>query len=48
MFAFFPNAVGVANVREMADLITDFPAWITPSEGSSGFAQLAEALLAAR
>src|SRR5258706_3636057 len=31
MFAYFPNAVGVANVREMADLIKDFPAWVTPS-----------------
>ncbi len=48
MFAFFPNAVGVANVREMADLMTDLPAWITPSAGSAGFAELADALLAAR
>src|SRR5258708_37685743 len=36
MFAFFPNAVGVANVLEMADLMTDFPAWITPSAGAAG------------
>jgi len=48
MFAYFPNAVGVANVREMADLITDFPAWITPSRGGAGFAELAEALLSGR
>jgi HAD superfamily hydrolase (TIGR01484 family) len=48
MFAFFPHAVGVANVREMADLITDFPAWVTPSPGAMGFAELAEALLAVR
>jgi hypothetical protein len=48
MFSYFPNAVGVANVREMADLITDFPAWITPSPGSEGFAELSEALLSAR
>jgi hypothetical protein len=45
MFAFFPNAVGVANVREMADLMTVLPAWVTPSAGSHGFAELAEALL---
>src|SRR5687768_13620815 len=45
MFAFFPNAVGVANVLEMADLMTDFPAWITPSAGAAGFAELAEALI---
>lgn len=48
MFAFFPNAVGVANVREMADLMADMPAWVTPSAGSAGFTELAEALLAAR
>jgi HAD superfamily hydrolase (TIGR01484 family) len=45
MFAFFPHAVGVANVRAMADLMTDLPAWITPSAGSHGFAELADALL---
>jgi len=44
MFAFFPNAVGVANVLEMADLMQDFPAWITPSAGAAGFAELADAL----
>ncbi len=48
MFAFFPNAVGVANVLEMADLMTDFPAWITPSAGAAGFAELAEALIPTR
>jgi len=32
----------------MADLMQDLPAWITPSEGSAGFAELASALLAAR
>jgi hypothetical protein len=48
MFSFFPNAVGVANVREMADLMTVLPRWVTPSEGSAGFAELAQALLGAR
>jgi HAD superfamily hydrolase (TIGR01484 family) len=48
MFAFFPNAVGVANVRDMQSLMRDLPAWITPSRGAQGFAELAEALLAAR
>ena len=45
MFAFFPNAVGVANVLQMADLMTDFPQWITPSAGAAGFAELADALI---
>ena len=48
MFEFFPNAVGVANVRDMEELMTHLPAWVTPSRGSHGFAELAEALLAAR
>ena len=48
MFAFFPNAVGVANVLQMADLMQDFPAWITPSAGAAGFAELADALIPTR
>jgi hydroxymethylpyrimidine pyrophosphatase-like HAD family hydrolase len=48
MFAFFPNAVGVANVRDMADLMTSLPRYVTPSAGSAGFAELARALLEAR
>jgi len=45
MFAYFPNAVGVANVLEMADLMTAFRKWITPSAGAAGFAELADALI---
>jgi hypothetical protein len=48
MFAYFPNAVGVANVLEMADLMSEFPKWITPSAGAAGFAELAEALIPTR
>jgi HAD superfamily hydrolase (TIGR01484 family) len=48
MFAFFPNAVGVANVRDMADLMQSLPRWVTRSRGGKGFAELAEAVLAAR
>src|SRR5690242_19055176 len=48
MFAYFPNAVGVANVLEMADLMSDFPKWITPSAGAAGFAELADALIPTR
>jgi HAD superfamily hydrolase (TIGR01484 family) len=48
MFAFFPNSVGVANVREMADFMQDLPKWVTPSPGAQGFAELAGALLDAR
>lgn len=48
MFAHFPNAVGVANVRDMADLMTSLPRWVTLSRGGRGFAELAEALLEVR
>jgi HAD superfamily hydrolase (TIGR01484 family) len=48
MFAFFPNAVGVANVRDAAHRIKALPAWITPSRAGAGFVELAQALLAAR
>jgi HAD superfamily hydrolase (TIGR01484 family) len=48
MFGFFPHAVGVANVRDMAALMTTLPAWITLSPGAGGFAELAAALLEAR
>ena len=48
MFGFFPNAVGVANVRDMASMMSTLPAWITPSRGAEGFVELAESLLAAR
>ena len=48
MFGFFPHAVGVANVREWLDRMDALPAWITPSRGGAGFAELAATLLAAR
>jgi hypothetical protein len=48
MFAFFPNAVGVANVLAMVDLMTDLPEWITTSAGAAGFAELAAALIPTR
>ena len=48
MFGFFPNAVGVANVRKFAGRLDAEPAWITTAESGAGFAELAAALLAAR
>jgi HAD superfamily hydrolase (TIGR01484 family) len=45
MFAYFPHAVGVANVRDMAELMQDLPAWVTEGRGSHGFAELVRALL---
>jgi hypothetical protein len=48
MFAFFPHAVGVANVLDARERLTALPAWITPSRAGAGFVELAEAVLAAR
>ena len=48
MFAYFPHAVGVANVRDMEELMQDLPAWVTDGRGSYGFAELTQALLDAR
>jgi HAD superfamily hydrolase (TIGR01484 family) len=46
MFAFFPNAVGVANVREFADRIATLPTYVTQAEAGAGFAELTDFLLA--
>ena len=48
MRAFFPNAVGVANIRHFLSRVQHPPAFVTPSEGGAGFAELVDALLAAR
>jgi hydroxymethylpyrimidine pyrophosphatase-like HAD family hydrolase len=48
MFAFFPNAVGVANVVDFRDRLDALPAWVTPSRCGAGFAELARLLVDAR
>jgi hypothetical protein len=45
MFAFFPNAVGVANLRQFEDRLTARPRWLTDGEGGFGFAELVDLLL---
>ena len=45
MFGFFPNAVGVANVRGFSDRMSVLPAWVTRREGGLGFAELVDILL---
>jgi HAD superfamily hydrolase (TIGR01484 family) len=45
MFAFFPNAVGVANVRAFADRIATLPAYVTQADAGAGFVELADFLL---
>ena len=48
MFRYFPNAVGVANVAAFLTRIKFPPAWITSKPTGAGFAEFADALLAAR
>jgi HAD superfamily hydrolase (TIGR01484 family) len=45
MFAFFPNAVGVANLRRFLDRIATAPAYITVHEAGRGFVEVADRLL---
>jgi HAD superfamily hydrolase (TIGR01484 family) len=48
MFGYFPNAVGVANVRGFADAMPNLPRWVTAAHSGAGFVELARALIAAR
>ena len=48
LFAYLPYAVGVANVHDLAERMSALPAFVTPSRGGAGFAELACALVAAR
>jgi HAD superfamily hydrolase (TIGR01484 family) len=48
MFGFFPNAVGVANVRDFADQMPHLPGWVTVARSGAGFVELAHALIDAR
>ena len=48
MFGYFPNACGVANVRDFADRMPHLPAFVTEARGGAGFVEIAEALLSAR
>jgi HAD superfamily hydrolase (TIGR01484 family) len=48
MFAFFPFAVGVANIARFIDRLSATPAFVTRHAGGAGFAEVATALLEAR
>ncbi len=48
MFEFFPNACGVANVRDFLDEMQTLPAWVTQGRGGTGFVEVARFLLRAR
>ena len=48
MFGHFPLSVGVANLLRFADQLTVWPAYLTRGERGAGFAEVADALIAAR
>ena len=48
LFEHFPLAVGVANLRRFAAELSVWPAYITQGERGEGFAEVVQALLAAR
>lgn len=48
MFGFFPNAIGVANVRDFAGRLNAAPRYVTQARSGAGFVELAGCLLAAR
>ena len=48
MFDFFPNACGVANVREFESRMPALPAYVARSRGGAGFVEIADHILAAR
>jgi HAD superfamily hydrolase (TIGR01484 family) len=48
MFAYFPHAVAVANVRPYLGRMLSHPAYVTAREGGAGFAEVAASLLSAR
>nr|WP_026380795.1 HAD-IIB family hydrolase [Afifella pfennigii] len=48
MFGFFDNSVAVANFARFRQRAEELPRWLTREEGGAGFAELAEAILAAR
>jgi HAD superfamily hydrolase (TIGR01484 family) len=47
MFEHFPHSVGVANIRRFEAQLTHPPCYVTDAERGAGFAQVAQALLAA-
>ena len=48
MFGYFPNGIGVANIRPFAGLMKHLPRYVTEAEGGAGFAEFAGAVLKAR
>jgi HAD superfamily hydrolase (TIGR01484 family) len=48
MFAYFPNGIGVANIKPLARLMSHLPRYVTDGEGGLGFAEFSDAILRSR
>jgi HAD superfamily hydrolase (TIGR01484 family) len=48
MFAYFPHAVGVANIGEFAGRLAHEPGYVTHGKSGAGFCEVADFLLAGR
>ena len=48
MFAYFPHAVGVANIKAFSEQLSAAPAYVTTAASGAGFCEVADFLLAAR
>lgn len=48
MFAYFPHACGVANLRDFSDQLAVWPRYLATRRGGLGFAEVADTLLALR
>jgi len=48
MYAYFPNGIGVANIRPLAPLMSHLPRYVTAADGGLGFAEFADRVIRAR
>lgn len=48
MFAYFPHAIGVANIRDFGARVEATPAYVTSERSGKGFREAADCILAAR
>ncbi|MBM3357451.1 MAG: HAD-IIB family hydrolase [Betaproteobacteria bacterium] len=48
LFAYFPHAVGVANIRKFTGRLAHAPRYVTRAESGAGFCEVADFLLAGR
>lgn len=48
MFGWFTHSIGVANIRDLLDLVPQWPAWVTEGRSGDGFVEAAGRLMTGR